>query len=402
MEKSDLQKTIKLFYISKFLVGLRFFIPIWLIFGKHFLNLPQLGLLESAGYLLMILIDIPSGALADLIGRKKVIMAGWFFVALGHAGQGLSTSALFYIIWGLISTIAASLISGADTAYLYDTLKLNGKQAEFTKVNSYGLFINRMGIIVATFLGGFLYKIHSSIPFIFMGLAEFLSLFCWYYMKEIKVHSQKFSFTNYISQIKDGIRQVYKTSYTKVLSIFYIIIGGITFTSLYFFNYSYALDLGLNAMQQSVFFGITAILKALIVLVFAKYANKISRNKILFMFMIFMVVSYLPSMFVGNNIAIILITFTEILAVARFAFLDQFINDEFESKHRATALSFINMMVNIIYVLVVAVGGYIANSLGTGKLYSLLGVLIVISLVPVTLKLISYRKITLQPAKISE
>lgn len=392
MEDKNLKKTIYLFYLSKFLVGLRFFIPIWLIFGKHFLNLPQLGLLESLSCALAILIDIPSGALADIVGRKNIIIVGWIFVALGHAGQGLANSIFIYILWGLISTIAAAFVSGTDTAFVYDALKEKGESNKFSSVNSKGLFSYRVGIIFATFLGGFLYQVNTFVPFVCMGLAEFLSVFCWWFMKEPKMEHIVFSWKSYVNQMKDGVNQVFKSSFTKSLSLFYIIIGGISFTSLYFFNYSYAIDLKFNAIQQSYLFGFTGILKALVVLVFAKYAKKLTKNQIFLGFMFFMVISYLPSMFVGKNIAILIIALTEIIAVARFAFLDQLINDELESKHRATTLSFMNTMVNLVYLIIVTIGGYIANRFNTAYLYTLLGVIIVLTIVPTTLKLISIKK----------
>jgi len=392
MSDKNLNKTILLFYLSKFLVGLRFFIPIWLIFGKHFLNLPQLSTLEAISYALTILIDIPSGALADILGRKNIIIAGWLFVALGHAGQGLANSVFIYILWGLVSTIATAFVAGTDTAFIYDALKEKGLSKEFSSVNSKGLFTYRIGIIVATFLGGFMYQVNSAFPFVLMGLAEFLSVFCWWFMKEPKMEKIVFSVSSYFNQMKDGVSQVFKSSYTKSLSLFYILVGGISFTSLFFFNYSYAIDLKFNAIEQSYLFGFTGIAKALIVLVFAKYAKKITEKQVFLGFMIFMIISYLPAMFVGRNIGIMIITLTEIIAVARYAFLDQFINDEFISKHRATTLSFMNMMVNIVYLTIVLAGGYIANKFNTAYLYTLLGVVILLTILPITLKLITTKK----------
>jgi MFS family permease len=387
--KDELSKTIWLFYLSKFLVGLRFFIPIWLIFGKNFLNLPNLGLLESAGYALTILVDIPSGAVADIIGRRKVIMLSLLLLALGHIGQGLSWNIPSYIIWGLIATIAGTFMAGSDTALVYDTLKEKGRDREFIKINGKALFANRMGIVIATFLGGFLYSIHTSLPFILMGMAEFLSIFCWYFMNEPKLEHIKFSLSNYVLQMKLGILQVTKNSYVKSLSVFYVFVGGITLSSLYFFNYSYALDLGFDASQQSLLFGFTGIVKALIVLVFAKYAHKFTKIQIYLIFLLFMLLSYLPAMFVGRNLALTIITFTEMLAVARFAFLDKFINDEFESKYRATSLSFMDMLVNVVYIVIVTAGGFIANSFGTAHLYSLIGLLVLVLVAPVTYKLVT-------------
>lgn len=364
--------------------------PIWLIWGRRFLNLPQLSVLEAVGYALSILVDIPSGALADIIGRKTIIMVGWALVAVGHIGEGLAGSVPSYIGWGLIAATAAAFIAGADTALVYDTLKLAGQKEEFTRVNGNGLFAYRTGIIIATFMGGMMYNVAPWVPFVCMGTAEFLSVFCWYFMKEPKVESEKYSWTRYVNQIKSGVAEVYKTSYTKFLSVFYILVGGITFSSFYFFNYSYAIDLGFNAMQQSLLFGFTGIAKALIVLVFARYAKKLTKNQVYLSFVGFMLLSYLPAMLVGRNVAIMIITMTEILGVARFAFLDKYINDEFDSKHRATALSFMDMMVNIVYLVILTAGGFIANSFGTSHLYTVLGVVVLVAVLPVSLKLVAH------------
>jgi MFS family permease len=346
---------------------------------------PQANL-EAIAFFMGTIMELPSGALADLIGRKASIIIGWFITATSHILLGLSFNSFFYVLWSLLGGFGGAFISGADTALIYDSLKQENKESEFAVIQSKAMVLYRIGIIVATFTGGFIYKIDNRLPYVLMGIFELIGMLFLFLLKEPNIDSIKFTWSRYLQTIIDGIKQFTKNSHNKLLAIYYLIIGGISFSSLFFFNYSYAVDLGFDGIKQSYLFGISGITKALIVYFLSKYFIKIGKKRILWIFPIFMILFYLPAVYAPFLLAVLIIIATDTIAAARMSVLDQIVNDELESKSRATALSFLNMLVSIVYMAILFSGGIIVEKYGTSYLYTILGTCLIL-LIPITYKL---------------
>lgn len=104
--------------------GQRFMLiaPVLVPFFAHYgQDMPQIFFLESFYALIVLLMEIPSGYLADRYGRVAVLRVGGLFWSLSWLSliwvQGFSGLMGFYVLAGL----GTSLLSGADLALLYDT-----------------------------------------------------------------------------------------------------------------------------------------------------------------------------------------------------------------------------------------------------------------------------------------
>src|SRR6266699_5520577 len=90
MEQPKLQKTIWLYYAIGFLNSLSFFgavlVPFFTNWGH--ISLFQVQLLQSWYMAWAFLLDVPTGVLADQIGRKYILSLGCFFLAVGSLLYG--------------------------------------------------------------------------------------------------------------------------------------------------------------------------------------------------------------------------------------------------------------------------------------------------------------------------
>ncbi len=64
-----------------------------------------------------LLIDIPTGLLADRFGVRKITLLGFSFLAIGYAVLGLSTSISGFIVGVFVISGAASFLNGAIQAW---------------------------------------------------------------------------------------------------------------------------------------------------------------------------------------------------------------------------------------------------------------------------------------------
>ncbi len=72
---NHLKRNVRLDYISTFITNLNMQSSIWVLYLAYCgLSLAQIGLVEGIYHATSILFEIPSGALADLLGRKRCMI----------------------------------------------------------------------------------------------------------------------------------------------------------------------------------------------------------------------------------------------------------------------------------------------------------------------------------------
>lgn len=122
------------------------------------LSLFQMTLLQSwfAGWIF--LLEVPTGAIADRFGRKSSLILSGLVVAIAALIYGSIPSFPVFLLAEFLFAVSFALLSGADEAFLFDSLKLLGKEKKakhfFGKAESFrftGIMIAApIGSIVAT------------------------------------------------------------------------------------------------------------------------------------------------------------------------------------------------------------------------------------------------------------
>src|SRR4030042_988846 len=128
-------RNIPLIYINHVFAGMLFFAPILALYiEKGLFSVTNVALIFSIQAACIFLFEYPTGAIADLLGRKKSMVIAVFFVILAVCFLFIGGSILFFALYALFSGFGYSLYSGSDTALIYDTLKQEGKEKYFKKI----------------------------------------------------------------------------------------------------------------------------------------------------------------------------------------------------------------------------------------------------------------------------
>ncbi len=155
---------VRLFLLFRVLFNARFYYPIFSILFLDFgLTLSQFAILNAVWAATIVICEVPSGALADIIGRRNLlVVTGVLMVLEIGLWAFVPRSNLTLLFWAFVanrvlSGMAEAAASGADEALAYDSLAQAGKTADWGLVLERQGQLQAAGFVVAMTLGGVMY-----------------------------------------------------------------------------------------------------------------------------------------------------------------------------------------------------------------------------------------------------
>ncbi len=100
------------------------------------------------------LLEIPSGYLADVVGRKKTLLTGAILGTIGFVIYSVSHSFWGFVLAEIILGLGGSCISGSDSALLYDTLVVLKKEQHYLQFEGRITSLGNFAETVAAICGG--------------------------------------------------------------------------------------------------------------------------------------------------------------------------------------------------------------------------------------------------------
>ncbi len=132
---------VRWFIVFRVLFNARFYYPVMaILFLDLGLSMSQYALLNVGWAAAIVLLEVPSGAVADLVGRKRlVVFAACLMVVEMAVFAFVPTGNMTLLFWlfmlnRVISGAAEASASGADEALVYDSLKACGRESEWPHV----------------------------------------------------------------------------------------------------------------------------------------------------------------------------------------------------------------------------------------------------------------------------
>jgi MFS family permease len=169
---------IRLFIAFRVFYNARFYYPVFTILFLDFgLTLEQFTLLNVVWAMTIVLLEVPSGALADLFGRRRLLIATSLLMiaelSLISFAPSTQPEWIFYLFLAnrLLSGTSEAMGSGADEALAYDTLVDAGQKDLWPKVLDVQLKVQQIGFIVAMTLGALVYD-----PELLNRIAEWIGI----------------------------------------------------------------------------------------------------------------------------------------------------------------------------------------------------------------------------------
>ncbi|MDF1824633.1 MAG: MFS transporter [Verrucomicrobiales bacterium] len=157
-------KNIPLFIAFRLLFNARFYYPVFAVIQLDYgLTMSQFALLNAIWAVSIVLLEVPSGALADRIGRKRMVVlaAALMVVEMGViAFVPFGNATLVFWAWvinRILSGAAEAAASGADEALAYDSIPEAEQKVRWPKVLSRLMSLSSCAFIVAMLVGSAVY-----------------------------------------------------------------------------------------------------------------------------------------------------------------------------------------------------------------------------------------------------
>lgn len=172
----DVRNNLRTMYAYKFLSEFWLIAPILIpYYVDSGLSPTQVFTVQAFYALAVLLLEIPSGYLADVVGRKATLLLGAVFLPVGVAVYvSWRTFPAFLMAEGLIA-LANSMRSGCDSAMVYDTLSQLGHESDYKKCEGRMVFFTRLGTASSAVIGGLAASRIISLPF-FLNIASSLPM----------------------------------------------------------------------------------------------------------------------------------------------------------------------------------------------------------------------------------
>ncbi len=367
----NFKRNIRLNYIFIALSSLNLTHGVWMIYlSMRGFSLIELGILEGLYHVASFTMEIPTGAVADVWGRKWSRAVGRGVAIFSYAIMFLSSSFFLQAIGFMITAISNNLESGAGDALVYDSLLETGEVSSYMSVAGKGELTYQVASICAFFAAGFLAEYSYTYVFTLSMLFAAIAMISALFFEETTIGRVK--------QEKKGIQQIareyilhIKGSFISLKEekriFFLMLISESIFTintTLFFYLQIFWTDQGHTESFITLIFAITSIVTGFLAYRASSIEGKLGKKRTIISVLVLPVVCvWSIALFPYSTLFYIILGSTEGLLIATFG---SYINELLKSKERATILSIQSMLFSLLMILIFPLVGFISSH-GTMK-----------------------------------
>ena len=343
-----------------------------LFFESKGLSLTQIMILQGTYSLFVALFEIPSGFFADIYGRKNSLVIGSLLLFLGYIIFSFFSGFNEFLFAEMLLGIGGSLISGADSAILYDTLLEINEDKEYTKIEGRTYAIGNFSEGIAGVFGGFLAISSLNMPVYIQTIVMFLSIPIAMTLVEPK-SSYKLAknFSSIITVLNDTFIKNRKLKWY----IVYSSSMGIATLSIAWFVQPFLLEID----TPIIYYGIIWAFLNFTAGITSYYSYIFSNDNLLIYISLMMIISLIMLGLYISYLGLIFIILIYLLRGVITPNLRNLINISSTSERRATVLSLRSFVIRISFAIIAPILGYITDSCEISIVFYILAFIVGIS-----------------------
>lgn len=319
----------------------------------------EIGAAESVFHTASMIFEIPSGAMADVFGRRKILIASRAAALLAAVLMIYSNSLLSVMAVMILSALSYNLASGTREALAYDSLKEVGSEDEYDKFASDDMVIYQLTSSLAVLMAGVVLRLGYKKAYMIDVIAGMITLIMAFTLREAFVNTKRnVNISKCFSDVfSESAAFICKNRKVQIIIFFNAVIGAISVLILFFLQAKLP-EIGLSKLLLGpalFFMGLGAVLGAKIVVRF-----KNSRYKSICLISVVGIAAAMLSLISQNCLIVIAGGFAG-------AFADNFLevrtdillNSMIPSEQRATLISVNSFVFSMIMIVLSPIFGII-------------------------------------------
>ncbi|MGN0166523.1 MAG: MFS transporter [Acetatifactor sp.] len=376
-----LHRNIGLDYLHTLISNLNMQSSIWVLYLAYMgMNLMQIGLLEGIYHAASIVCEIPSGAMADLLGRRRSMLISRVLLALSCIIMLFGRNFGWFALSFILQSIGNSFNSGSEEALVYDSMKCLGREQEYMKVNGRMNVIIEVAQALATVAGGILAEYSYFWCYAACTVVALLALAPILLMTEPPIRGEEASkpplspAQTLVQHFRiSGAIMKADRRILNVVAYYSAIFAAQTL--MFYYSQQYFADLGLNKIEISLIMLAVGVVSCAGALsgswLFDKMGTKLSRFGA-FSIAVCIACYVLESL----PVAILVFLIANFFNSALYPVQSDSLNRLVPSKQRATLLSVNSMFFSLAMILAFPLVGALADRLGLPVVFAGLGILL--------------------------
>lgn len=343
---------IKKYYLYRGL-NKRFVLPVWvLVMIDSGLSLQEIAIITAISGIVSVILEVPSGSIADTIGHKNALIIAMFF-------QG--TSMLFFLggsfwwiaaaSWGYFGL--GTLMTGTHQALFYERLQELGRTKEYQRLMGRARSFSSGFSMVSVLFAGLMYVWSPALTF-FTGAILFWAggvlISTFGEVKEKKSVSKDEAQLSLFSHFGAAWKNVQSQPKLLMLIVTNSLILGATYASAEFQQVIFT-NIGLAISLFGVMYGLKRFFSMIISPLLHLVSERMSSTSVLAVMSLFSVAYFLLIGSVSNHVAIFgIVLLASFTIIVSDVVIGDFLNKLIPTGSRATTLSISNLMTNLVKI----------------------------------------------------
>jgi len=192
-----------------FLMGI---LPVMLL--SKGLDVAQLGLYFAIYSFSVFFLEVPTGAFADVYGRKNAILIAFLMETIFMSGFLIFDKGPVFAVFAVFAALADSFFSGSAEAHAVDILKERKKSRYLHQLLASGKVYMFGTFLIGSAVGGYLATIDYSIPVLLcLAFAVIGSFYSFFKLREVKA---KGSFAKAERSLVKKMKEAFRKSSRKL------------------------------------------------------------------------------------------------------------------------------------------------------------------------------------------
>jgi MFS family permease len=366
---------------------------VWMLYLAYKgLNLFQIGIMESIFHITSFLMEIPTGMVADVYGRRVSRYTGRILAVVSTLIMLMANNVYLFALSFIFSALSYNLESGAGDALIYDSLKELDKESDYTKYKGRFEIFFQLASMGSLLVGGYLATRDYSLVYklsLFIGIITIIQSFSFTEPRIGLAEREKTAYLTFLKQLKSSLNIVRENPVIAFVILFMNLFSTM-FTTEFFYLQNYQKSIGNTELQIGLILAAGSLAAAFT----ASKAYKIEKRYPMKNILVFL--SILSALcFWGMTIEkmmwlmFIFLSATESII---YIMVNNYLNSLIPSQQRATILSFDSMAFSFFMISFFPIFGKIGDVFGLAVSFRITATIATIILAVFVLMLIKNKK----------